>query len=449
MRSVAADDLPCAVVQLDASGVIVDANAVFAAWTGRLLSEVVGTPLDSLLRPSKNPMTDGSVQRLAGADGRRRAVMPTRSPLPDGELVVLVDATERMAFEDRLTRSRSLEERTRNRLELVIEASIAFATATTENELADILATTVARAYGAEQSAVFLLNDQGAFEQTSGSNPLEGAIDLAALAAPASMLRSVVKLSGADQAEELLPALGRAFRELGVYALLASPIRHDDELFGLWVCFFLHPRTFDAEAAPLAEALSGQAGQTATSLRLQRQLEHAAMHDETTGLANRRFLETLLPDYTQAAATLMAVMFIDLDGFKAVNDSLGHHAGDLLLREVGARLKGVVRHDDLVARYGGDEFVVVCEVPDSIAAHDVAERIRREVRRPFDDLPDGFPVSASIGLSIARTEASAWNPDLLIRLADQAMYTAKNAGGDRIVDARGFGGEDAALSIGV
>lgn len=448
MRSLAADDLPCAVVQLDASGVIVDANAVFADWAARPLAELIGRPLDGLLRPSKNPASDGSVLRMTGADGRRRALMPTRSTLPDGELVVLVDATERMAFEDRLTRSRSLEERTRNRLELVIEASIAFATATTETELADILATTVARAYGAEESAVFLLNDHGGFEQASGSNPLEVAVDLSSLAPRASMLREVVKLSGADQAEELSPALGRAFREVGVYALLAAPIRHDDEIFGLWVCFFLHPRTFDAEAAPLADALSGQAGQVATSLRLQHQLEHAAMHDETTGLANRRFLETLLPDYSRAPETLTAVLFIDLDGFKAVNDSLGHHAGDLLLREVGARLKAVVRHEDLVARYGGDEFVVVCEVPDSAAAHDVAERIRREVRRPFDDLPDGFPVSASIGLSIARTEESAWNPDLLIRLADQAMYTAKNAGGDRIVDARGFGGEGAALPVG-
>jgi diguanylate cyclase (GGDEF)-like protein len=445
---VAVDDLPCAVVRVDASGIVADANVVFSDWTGRPLDELVGRRLDSLLRASKSPTTDGSVLRLTGADGHRRAVMAARSSLPDGELLVLVDATERMAFEDRLTRSRSLEERTRNRLELVIEASIAFATATTENELADILATTVARAYGAEESAVFLLNDAGMFEQASGSNPLEGTIALTALAPQASMLRHVVKVSGADQAEQLSPALGRAFRELGVYAMLTAPIRHDDELFGLWVCFFLHPRTFDAEASPLAEALSGQAGQTATSLRLQRQLEHAAMHDETTGLANRRFLETLLPDYTRAPATLMAVLFIDLDGFKAVNDSLGHHAGDLLLREVGARLKGVVRHEDLVARYGGDEFVVVCEVPDSVAAHDVAERIRQEVRRPFDDLPEGFPVSASIGLSIARTEASAWNPDLLIRLADQAMYTAKNAGGDRIVDARGFGGADTALPVG-
>ena len=132
-------------------------------------------------------------------------------------------------------------------------------------------------------------------------------------------------------------------------------------------------------------------------------------------------------------STLVATLFIDLDGFKRVNDGLGHHAGDLLLREVGSRLQATVRQEDLVARYGGDEFVVVCEVPELAAAEDVADRIRQAIERPFDGIPQTFPISASNGMSIARTEDPDWNPDRLIREADHAMYSAKNAGGNRVV----------------
>jgi diguanylate cyclase (GGDEF)-like protein len=183
----------------------------------------------------------------------------------------------------------------------------------------------------------------------------------------------------------------------------------------------------------LFRSLSNQAAQAITTLRLQRQLEHAAMHDETTGLPNRRRLETQLLEYQRSVSTLVATLFIDLDGFKRVNDGLGHHTGDLLLREVGRRLQLTVRQEDLVARYGGDEFVVVCEVPELAAAEDVADRIRQAIEQPFDDLPEGFPISASIGMSVARTEDPDWNPDRLIREADHAMYSAKNAGGNRVV----------------
>jgi diguanylate cyclase (GGDEF)-like protein len=348
-------------------------------------------------------------------------------------MLVLVDATERAEREQELVRSQALQERTRNRLELIIDSSIAFSAATTEQELVDILATTVAKAYQAEQSAVFLLDDVGGFAQSAGSNPLRDVQQTATLVSQVSALRRVVAISGTVEGDEFSPVLGQAMRDAAVDALLVSPIQHDEVLFGVFVAFFLHPRSFDSEAAPLADALSNQAAQAITTLRLQRQLEHAAMHDETTGLPNRRRLETQLLEYQRSVSTLVATLFIDLDGFKRVNDGLGHHTGDLLLREVGRRLQLTVRQEDLVARYGGDEFVVVCEVPELAAAEDVADRIRQAIEQPFDDLPEGFPISASIGMSVARTEDPDWNPDRLIREADHAMYSAKNAGGNRVV----------------
>ena len=436
MRPIAADDLPCALVELDAEGRIADVNAVFADWTGLSREELLGQRFTSFRqRFSGIGGRSNGLIRLTNADGTSRPVIVDRRERDDGESLVLVDATDRAEREQELMRSQALQERTRNRLELIIESSIAFSAATTEQELVDILASTVAKAYQAEQAAVFLLDDLGAFLHAAGSNPLHALPDTAALVDRASGLRRVMTVSGFAQADEVSPVLGRAMRAANVDAVLVAPIQHDDVLFGVFVAFFLHPRQFDSEAAPLADALAGQAAQTITTLRLQRQLEHAAMHDETTGLPNRRRLETQLLEYARSIPALVATLFIDLDGFKRVNDNLGHHVGDILLREVGRRLQEVVRGEDLVARYGGDEFVVVCEVPDLAAAEDVADRIRLAIGLPFPGLPQGFPISASIGMSVARTEDPDWNPDRLIREADHAMYSAKNAGGNRVVGA--------------
>ncbi|WP_374008845.1 diguanylate cyclase domain-containing protein [Leifsonia sp. LS-T14] len=434
MRPSEADDLPCALVELDSDGLVVDANHLFEEWTGLSRAELSGRPFASLRQriPAIGGRSDGLV-RLVNVDGTSRAVLVDSREIDGGRRLALVDATERAEHEQALMRSQVLQERTRKRLQLIIDSSIAFSAATTEQELVDILATTVTQAYQAEQAGVFLLDELGSFVHASGTNPLQSVTEGGALVTRAVGLHHVLTVSGSDAADAVTPVLGDAMRAAGVDAVLAAPIQHDDVLYGVFVAFFLHPRQFDSEAAPLADALAGQAAQAITTLRLQRKLEHAAMHDETTGLPNRRRLENQLLEYGVANPALVATLFIDLDGFKRVNDSLGHHVGDLLLREVGERLQVAVRADDLVARYGGDEFVVVCEVPEPAAAADVADRIRRSIEKPFQDLPPGFPISASIGMSLARTEDPGWNPDRLIREADHAMYSAKNAGGNRVV----------------
>ena len=149
----------------------------------------------------------------------------------------------------------------------------------------------------------------------------------------------------------------------GVRAFIAAPLHHEETDFGAFVSWFHHERTFDDEAAPLAEALAGQAAQALATLRLQAQLAHAATHDQVTGLPNRRLLETQMDEIV--GASRCAVLFIDLDGFKRVNDRLGHQAGDRMLCEVGTAAADGVRAGDLVARYGGDEFVIVCEISDA------------------------------------------------------------------------------------
>jgi diguanylate cyclase (GGDEF)-like protein/PAS domain S-box-containing protein len=158
-------------------------------------------------------------------------------------------------------------------------------------------------------------------------------------------------------------------------------------------------------------------------------LTHAATHDDLTELPNRAALvdrlDALLAD---AAPGQVSVLFIDLDNFKVVNDSLGHGAGDALLRSTAARLRHVMRDSDRLARFGGDEFVVF--VDGGVDPAVVAERLRREVQRPVTIDGHELVVTASIGFAV--NSQPGLTADELVRDADAAMYRAKAAGRDRI-----------------
>ncbi len=133
-------------------------------------------------------------------------------------------------------------------------------------------------------------------------------------------------------------------------------------------------------------------------------VEYLAYHDGLTGLPNRSMFSKLLGQgivEAQQGSRQLAVAFLDLDRFKQINDTLGHEAGDELLREVAARLKACVRDGDTVARLGGDEFVVLLpDTGDSRSAADVARRILDSIARPFMLIGQEFRVTASIGISI-------------------------------------------------
>jgi diguanylate cyclase (GGDEF)-like protein len=251
----------------------------------------------------------------------------------------------------------------------------------------------------------------------------------------AAELRSVIKISGVEEARAIAPAIGDAFESSGVQAMIIAPIHQGNQPLGILAAFFRHPRQFDEQASPLADALAGQAARAVAALRLQRRLEHAAMHDGTTGLPNRRLLEERMEDSRRSAGSGLAVLFVDLDGFKNVNDKLGHQVGDEVLREVAMRLQSTVREQDIVARYGGDEFVIVCRVPDESSALELAERVRESVRTAYPMLPADMALGASIGVSMTEAESAIIPIDELVRAADRAMYTAKYAGGDRVVSA--------------
>src|SRR5215207_2200400 len=155
--------------------------------------------------------------------------------------------------------------------------------------------------------------------------------------------------------------------------------------------------------------------------KAERALLHEATHDALTGLANRREFTRQLADVLSEGRRLV-VLFCDLDGFKAVNDRLGHAAGDQLLQEVALRLRDCVRGEDLVSRFGGDEFLILCPDAEAWDAKELCRRIDHAMVRPVELDDEAVYVGASIG---AVTSDGADDPAALMHRADTAMYEAK------------------------
>jgi diguanylate cyclase (GGDEF)-like protein/PAS domain S-box-containing protein len=165
--------------------------------------------------------------------------------------------------------------------------------------------------------------------------------------------------------------------------------------------------------------------------RRELRVQYLATHDALTDLPNRTLLQDRLQQALRNAerhSSRVAVLFVDLDGFKVVNDTLGHRVGDDLLREVAFRLSSCVREADTVARFGGDEFVVVVEAWHSVAeVTAVADKMCRTLAYPFTGGVRLLQPRASIGVSIYPTHGA--DADALLRNADAAMYAAKGEGG--------------------
>ena len=215
----------------------------------------------------------------------------------------------------------------------------------------------------------------------------------------------------------------------GLHGALAFPIRAGNEVLGILEFFHSDILEPDAMLLDVAESVGSQIGQYIVRRRAESE-KHLAMHDAVTGLPNRLlFMGRLEHAVIQAQRyhRRLAVMFIDLDHFKQVNDTLGHEAGDMLLKEVARRLKANLRTGDTVARLGGDEFVMLLE--EITAEHDmlfVGQKLITELAVPFSINGHKVNVTGSIGVSTF--PADGLEPATLLRNADAAMYRAKSKG---------------------
>jgi len=188
----------------------------------------------------------------------------------------------------------------------------------------------------------------------------------------------------------------------------------------------------DPEALAALRAAAELAAIAIERERAERDLAHQALHDELTGLANRHLLVDRLEQALNRAkrrGRRLALVFLDLDRFKTINDTLGHDVGDSLLRQFAERLRLLVRPEDTVARFGGDEFVVLVEhLVDEQEATLIADRLAGASAEPFDLGGRKLAVTASVGIVIGKGDEL---PGALLRNADTAMYRAKELGRNR------------------
>jgi diguanylate cyclase (GGDEF)-like protein len=232
----------------------------------------------------------------------------------------------------------------------------------------------------------------------------------------------------------------------GVDEAMVALLRGESRMIGsLMVGGHLDARTFDERDLRLFRTLATRTTAILENSRMERsiarltelqeQLTHQAYHDSLTDLANRSLfgqqIEQALRRSAEGSASV-AVIFLDIDDFKGVNDTLGHAAGDALLVEVAARIRGCLRRPDTAARLGGDEFALLIEDVDSaVEAEHVARRVLQVLSEPFTVSGTSVTVRASLGIAVA--DNSDANATSLMRHADVAMYVAKGAGRNRYV----------------
>ncbi|MCY4746059.1 DUF484 family protein [Pelomonas sp. UHG3] len=197
------------------------------------------------------------------------------------------------------------------------------------------------------------------------------------------------------------------------------------------------PERYDAySGTKFLDRLSAIAAIAIESMLNRERLRRAGMTDGLTGVHNRRYFDhRSLIEFSQAVRHRypLACLFLDIDHFKAINDSHGHPTGDEVLRQVGGLIQRSLRTGDLAARYGGEEFVVLLPRTDLAGAREVAERIRQMVEEAPFVTPEGGTVSATLSAGLAMLPADATSFADLLNAADRALYEAKRAGRNRTV----------------
>jgi diguanylate cyclase (GGDEF)-like protein len=206
-----------------------------------------------------------------------------------------------------------------------------------------------------------------------------------------------------------------------------------DRALGTLILGAKRRHAFGDSVRPTLEVLASHLAVSLANARMVHKLETMATTDGLTGLLNKRAMLDAATQKIAASARFdrkLSVLITDIDFFKRVNDTYGHDVGDLVIRGLGEILKRQKRATDVVARFGGEEFVVLCEQTDEKGAMLLAERIREELKKTVFHTPNGtLSVTCSLGVSTFPEAGKDW--DALFKAADEALYVSKRSGRDR------------------
>ena len=446
---------PAGLFAMSTDGVIRSANDTFCDWTGYAREDVVGRYFLSLLSRGSKLIFETRFMPLLQTQRALNEMMLTLTTRTGGTRDVLVssvldvsaaevlvyaavfDAGIRLKYERDLLDARRTAESAVARVRILQAAAAGLAPATTLAAFGSALRRSAETATDAALVSVIVAEPGSRVKLVSGDRPLARSVELTGLLPVQECLglgRPVLCRNAADIAASF-PTLAADFDAEGIEALCVIPVIEDGTVGGAIACWFQRSRELDENLLDLLAALATLAAPVLERIHLQRQIEHQSLHDSLTGLPNRlsmqHRLRQLLAEAERHGGTV-AVLFLDLDGFKAINDTFGHEAGDQVLQQVAVRLLHTLRVGDTPSRFGGDEFVIACDGVDEESVLEVARRIRAAVKQPLDGLAQGRAVSASIGISVFTPGGDTRiTPDALVALADEAMLASKRAGKGR------------------
>ena len=449
---------PVGICITDERGIFEETNAAYCALYGYPRQDLIGK-LFTLIIPEEAREAAASLyeQRLTHGgdlhrefrvlrrDGQIRTILSTSVPLTgeDGRpkrVSFVVDITERSRMEEAVRRSE-------RHLALQYGAVGILAEAETLEAALPPLLRAIGVALGWQASGFWVREpatgrlrfadgwcegDPGAADFVLRSRRMEF---LSGHGLPGQVRAGGAPLWVADVTAE--PTFRRAdlAAAAGLHTGVFLPVLVGDTVHGVLECLSVEVLPPDPELLVALTAIGSQIGQLVDRLSAAEALRYQALHDTLSGLPNRALLrdrlELALATTARTGAGL-ALLLLDLNRFKAVNDSYGHQVGDRLLQEVATRVRSTLRASDTVARLGGDEFAVLLPDTDLIGAMAAARAIHAAITRP-PIVVEGQPldVGASIGVSLAPADATAGEE--LLRMADLAMYAAKRAGGGSVV----------------
>jgi diguanylate cyclase (GGDEF)-like protein/PAS domain S-box-containing protein len=427
------DASPDAVVLFTPGAKVVYANEAVTPVFGRTPEELVGTNVADLLHPEDVGSALASVDAFESQGVRARTAALMRFRWPDGTYVTLevngnpVDTDGRRLYsmfarraEDRRIMAETVEMLT-GELEVATALRLVY----------DLWRWPLDRAL----SALVWQDEDGCRHVLGDDLPdtLTGRATAADDPSPWGAAWRGEEVTG--ETADLPPALRAEAEERGLVAYRIHQVPHDGPervLVTLWATESSHPiPVFEGRL----EFISRLILVTLRFADQQRRLQHDAANDALTGLANRRTFFGAAPGEAASVAWSTAVLYIDLDAFKPINDRWGHAAGDLVLKEVARRLAASCRLGDTVARLGGDEFAVLCASCSADEARAIADRFLEAVGAPIDIGEMSVTVGASVGVALLPAAGEGPPPPLesVVSAADSALYEAKRQGGRRAV----------------